>query len=137
MKFLLAFLMGFFYQALAFAQSASPSPAGFVEPSVNPGSVMAEVLKDLIFGKKVAAAAGAVLIGVWIFRQYFLPKLNLGSGILPYVSLALGALIGILSAIFGGASPQEAASIFLLSGPTASTLWSSVFKLLSKKDDAV
>lgn len=85
-------------------------------------------------GKPVMAASAGILILVYLFRRYALPKLQLGNGVLPILSVVLGAIIGVLSQVIVGISPAEAAKIVLISGPGASMFWATVIKLFMKKD---
>ncbi|SRR5574343_595885 len=101
------------------------------EPNVP--SLLGSVLKNIATGQYVMAASALVLILVYLFRKFVLPKLSLGNGVLPYITIALGALVGILSNIVAGVGPAEAANIILISGPGAAMLWDSVFKLMAKK----
>ena len=123
------------FGALSFAQSASPSPTpAAIQDGSSAGQIVDIALADVVSGKYVMAAAALVLLLVYLFRQYALPKLNLGSGVLPYVSLGIGVIIAIASAVTGGVPVAEAVKIALLSGPAASTLWSALLKLVLHKD---
>lgn len=115
---------------LAFAQEVVPEI--IAEPNIP--SLLGSVLKSIMTGQYVAGASALILILVYLFRKIALPKLGLGNGVLPYVTIGLGALVGILSNIVAGLPPGEAANIILVSGPGAALLWDSVFKLFVKKD---
>jgi hypothetical protein len=78
-------------------------------------------------GKSLMAAAGIVLILVYLIRQYVLPKLNLSTKALPLVAALLGLVTGPLVAIWLGGSAQEAL-LAALSGPVASTIWQALLK---------
>jgi hypothetical protein len=72
------------------------------------------------------------LILTLLVRKYVLPMMKLGSGVLPFVSALLGLISGVGLAVANGASLQ-AASMAVLSGPLASTLWNSGAKYFFKK----
>ena len=103
-----------------------------LEPNVP--SLLGSVLKAIMSGQYVVAASALILILVYLFRKFALQKLALGNGVLPYVTIFLGALVGILSNIVAGVGPAEAANIILIAGPGAAMLWDSVFKLMVKKE---
>jgi len=77
---------------------------------------------------------GALLAMVVTFlvKKYVLKKLKLGTGILPIISAMVGIVGGVGLAVISGATPQEA-SMAVLSGPLASTLWASGAKYFFKK----
>lgn len=103
--------------------------------NVDVTATIQSIAQALAEGKKVVAVSGAILILVYLFRKYFFDKLGLGSGILPYISIILGVIMGLLSNIVAGVSPGEAAKIALISGPSASILWNSIFKLVMNKPE--
>lgn len=92
------------------------------------------MLSALGQGKLVVVGAIVVLFLVHVFRKFLMPKLKLGTGFLPYLSIILGLIVGVCSDLINGVSASQAAQIALLSGPGASMLWNSVFKLVAKKD---
>ena len=102
------------------------------DPNLN--QVVDAIGEAIASGKMVVAVAGIVMILVWAFRKYALPRLGLGSGSLPYLAVLLSAVIGICSAILGGMSVGQAANVVLISGPSAMALWSGIFSLISKKE---
>lgn len=79
-----------------------------------------------LFGALIA------LILTFVIRKFVLPVVKLGSGVLPLVSAILGIVAGVGLAVANGASAQ-AASMAVLSGPLASTLWDSLIKYFFKK----
>jgi hypothetical protein len=80
----------------------------------------------LLFGAFVS------LILTYALRTYVLPKMGVGSGALPWISLVIGAVAGIGGAVAGGAT-LGAAAMAALSGPLASTLWDMVFQYFLPK----
>lgn len=73
----------------------------------------------LLFGGLVA------LVLTFVVKKYVLPKVNLGTGVLPWVSIVLGLLAGVGGAVAAGAK-LEAALLAVLSGPLASTIWETI-----------
>lgn len=121
--FLLFTIFTIFFGTLwAIAQDAAPA-----DPQAALGMI-AQVFILIKGGNAVMGAGGLVLILVWAFRAFAMPKINMSSAWLPWISLGLGALVGIASSVLGGMDPKQAAEIALLSGPVASKFWSSVVK---------
>lgn len=83
-------------------------------------------------GQWLMVGAVLSLMLTFAFRKFLLPSLKLGSGVLPLVSAALGVIAGVGAAIIGGAD-MASASMAVLSGPLASTLWDSLVKYFFKK----
>ena len=104
------------------------------EQNLDINATVQSIFDYIAHGKPVMAAAAGILILVYLFRRYALPKLKIGNGVLPILSLALGGIIGILSQVIAGVPPAEAAKIILISGPGASVFWSAILKLFVKKD---
>lgn len=104
------------------------------EPNVDLNSLLDAIEASLVGGDKIIAASGIVLLLVHLFRKFALPRLKLGNGVIPYVSIASGLLMGVAADMFAGVSAMEAAKIALLSGPGASLMWDSFFKLMAKKN---
>lgn len=105
-----------------------------MDVQVNVSQVLQEILKNASSGNKIIMASGIVLVLVYLFKTNILPKLELGNGVLPWVSIGCGLVVGVLSSIVAGVAPTEAADIALISGPGASIFWSSVVKLVTKKE---
>lgn len=80
----------------------------------------------LLFGALVS------LILTFAVKQFVLPKLGVGNGILPILSVVLGAVAGVGGAVASGAS-LGAAALAVLSGPLASTLWDAIVKYFFPK----
>lgn len=104
------------------------------EQALDINATIQSIFDYIAHGKPVMAASAGILILVYLFRRYALPKLRLGNGVLPILSLVLGVVIGVLSQVIAGVPPAEAAKIILISGPGASVFWSSILKLFVKKD---
>lgn len=122
-------------QVMVFAQTspvASPSASPVVQQDINP--LVDQIFSNIASGKWVMAASAFVLLLVYLFRRYLQPKLNLGSGILPWISIVLGVLVGVASGTLGGLPVAEAIKIAILSGPSASTIWSAILKNILHKD---
>lgn len=73
-------------------------------------------------GHFLLAGAVSTLIVTFVLKQYILPKLNLGTGILPLASTVIGILIGWAISVIGGATAVQA-MLAVMSGPLASNLW--------------
>lgn len=101
---------------------------------VNLNAVMDQIFLNISENKPVGYAAGAILVLVFLFRKYIMPKTRFNAGVLPWLSILLGFLIGFLGMLSGGVPLVEAVNVMLISGPGASAMWASVFKLMSKKD---
>lgn len=91
--------------------------------------VILGALKD---GNYLLAGAFCSLVLTFLSRRFVLPKLKLGPGILPILSAVIGCVSGVGIAIAAGANVSQA-SLAVLSGPLASTLWDSVIKYAFKK----
>lgn len=83
-------------------------------------------------GQYLLAAAALTLIMVVLFRKLLMPRLGLKAGVLPLVSAILGCLTGGSLAILAGANAQQA-TMAVLAGPLASTLWDALAKYFFKK----
>ena len=125
--------------SLATAQSpaaASPTPSVAATPTptnaTDPTSLTAALLADVSAGKWVMAFAVLILLIVYYARTYVF-QAQLGSGAYPWMSIGLGIVFAIASSVIGGMPAAAAVKIALLSGPAASTLWSSILKLVVSK----
>jgi hypothetical protein len=83
-------------------------------------------------GNFLLAGSLVTLLLVFAIRKYVFPKINIGDGALPIVSIILGMFVGSAGAIIGGATAPQAL-LAVLSGPLASSLWSSLLKYFFKK----
>jgi hypothetical protein len=123
----LVLLSGVFAPLFVWAQVTQPET---VEEAVG----LFQPLWDAIGnGQYLAAGAVITMIIVFAFRKWLMPKLNLGSGVLPIVSAFVGILSGAAVSVAGGADAGQAA-MAVLSGPMAGMLWDSLFKYFFKKD---
>jgi len=116
-----AFVIAFCFSALA--QVAEPTS---VDQAVG---FIPQIISAFGAGKALLACALIVLVLVFAVKQYVLPKVNLSTNILPWVSVLLGVLSALAVGISGGATPGQAA-LALLSGPAASSLWDLILKHL-------
>lgn len=114
---------------IAFAQEAIPGEPDSVGEVVKLVPVIVGAFKS---GSFLMAGAGIALIVTYIFRRAVLPKIKLGSGVLPIVSALVGCFAGVSVAILGGANLLEA-SLAVMSGPLASVLWDAVIKYFLPK----
>ena len=116
------------------------SPAILMAQALEPDSIdqairmIPTLMEAFQQGKFLAAGAGVTLISVFGFRKFILPKIPLGTGVLPLVSALLGVASGVAVSVMGGAAPTQAA-LAILSGPVASTLWDSLFKFFFNKPE--
>ena len=125
-----AMFAALFFTVIAWAQEVVPVPVpetldqalGFISGLI----VAAQSSNWLAFG------AGCAMILTFAVKTYVLPKIGLGNGVLPWVSLLLGAVTGYGGAILAGAS-HEAAMMALLSGPVASMLWAAIAQYIFPK----
>lgn len=120
-----------FISEKSFAQETAPAPT---IPNVQEPQDIAQAVAYLPALIDFARKGNWLLFGslltillTFAIRQWVLPKAGLNVRILPIVSGVLGALVGVGSAILGGAAP-EAAAIAVLSGPVGSILWDAVLK---------
>jgi hypothetical protein len=121
------------------AASPSPSATPIVAPAdgaelkeyIGFAKIVVELYKD---GKILGAAAGLTLILVFLFRKFLMARLKLKPGVLPLVSLLLGALAGWASAVLAGATAGQAA-LALLAGPVASQAWDIIVKYFFPKPE--
>ena len=72
------------------------------------------------------------LIVTFTVRKYLLKRMKLKTGVLPIVSSVVGCFAGVSLAIINGADIHSA-SLAVLSGPLASTLWDSIIKYFFNK----
>jgi hypothetical protein len=120
-------MKAFLFMLLPLVASAQEA----VDPNMN--QVVDAIFQAFSAGKVVAGVSGIVLILVFLFRKYLLPRLGLGNGILPYLAIILSAVIGLLGSILGGMEPSSAAQVILFSGPGAIAFWDAMIKLVTKK----
>jgi len=118
----MSFALVFAFCFSALAQVAS-EPAS-VDQAVG---FIPQIIQAFSSGKALLGCSLLVLVLVFAFKQYALPRLNLSSNILPWVSVGLGVLSALAVGITGGATP-EAAALALFSGPAASSLWDTIVK---------
>jgi len=123
MKYILGFFLAFLMPVFAFAEEAA----------VDLDSVIDQLALAVSEAKWVVVVACVVVILVHLSRKFLIDKIGLGSGVLPILSLVLGALLSWGLSVIGGVSAAEAAKSILFSGATASLLWSGLLKLLFKK----
>lgn len=126
LKFTLFVLLSFLGFA-AFAEAVLPPES--VEQAIGFLPILIEAFKN---SNWLAFGAGVSLILTFIAKQYVLPKLNLGNGLLPLVSAGVGVIAGVGGAVLAG-STVEAALLAVLSGPLASTIWDAVAKYFFAK----
>jgi hypothetical protein len=115
-----------FLSALAMAQIVPPIDS--VDQAVG---LLPAIMAYVAAGKWLLVAGGGVMIATVLFRQFVLPKLNLSTNVLPYVSMILSALAGIGSYVYGGVDAKSAAVQILISGPLAGQLWNMLGKQVS------
>lgn len=113
----------FLFTVLAFAQQAPSEPQSIQEAV----GYLAPLYGFAKAGQWPMAAACLVMVLVFAFRQYLLPKIGLTTKVLPLVSALLGVLVAVAGPVFVGVSPESAA-MAVVSGPMASVLWQAVFK---------
>lgn len=140
MKYLLTLFLVIFTSLPAWAQEAAVDASkatvtATLEAPQEVGDVMgflpviihaAQNGQWLLFGALIA------LVVTFIAKKYILPKLKLGNGLLPLISALVGMVGGVGLAIANGAEPLQA-SLAVLSGPLASTLWDALIKYFFKK----
>jgi hypothetical protein len=76
--------------------------------------------------------AGANVAFVVVFRKFLMRPMGFESGILPWLSIVSGAVIGVSIAVMAGAS-QEEARMAVLAGPASGYFWDSLLKYFFKK----
>lgn len=103
---------------------------GSVEQAVGMLPILVNFAKA---GNWLMFGAALSLLLTFAIKKYVLPKVGLGNGVLPLVSIVLGVVAGVGAAVLGGASVQ-AATLAVLSGPLASSLWDALFQYFFKKD---
>lgn len=115
-------LFGLMFTCLAFAQA---------EPSTIEGAVglLPAIYAAVKSGNYLLAGASLTLVLVFVVRQYLLPKLSVSASALPVISIVIGILSGAAVSVVGGATLSQAA-LAMLSGPLASSLWSTAIKYL-------
>lgn len=109
--------------------------AGDPNASIDLNQILSLVADNIASGKHVVLGAAIVLGLVALFKRFVQPRIPVGNGALPYLSIALGLLVGLCSDLVNGISAAEAAKIALLSGPGATFFWESLFKLVVKKNE--
>jgi len=82
------------------------------------------LIDALMNGKWVVVGALTVMVLTVSVRQYLIPKWNLSTDILPWVSIAIAFLNGVAAHAVGGVDVKEAAAMILISGGLASQIWS-------------
>jgi hypothetical protein len=134
----LATPIAFQFPAVALAQEvvASPAPEVVAAPVaaaavvVAPGtldqatSLLPALIDALINGKWFVVGAIVVMVLTVVFRQFAIPKLNLSTKVLPWVSIVIAFLSGGAAHVVGGVDVKEAAYMILFSGGLASQMWS-------------
>lgn len=135
-----------FGPSLVLAQASSPAPViasptpnvtvtqiDNAVPAQDANSLIGQIFSLLATGKVTAAVGALVVLLTYLFRKYYVDTGKVGSGTLPWLSMVLAGLFAVGSNLLLGATPLAAAEAFLFAGPTASTLWSAIFKLVAKK----
>jgi uncharacterized membrane protein (DUF485 family) len=119
---------------LAHAQSPTPQAAASPAPTnaSDPSSLSSALVTDVESGKWVMAFAVLILLIVYYVRTSLFPT-QLASGAYPWLSIGLGVIFAVCASVLGGMPVAGAVKIALLSGPAASTLWSSILKLVISK----
>lgn len=111
------------------APAVAEAPAAVQEP-VNLNDV-AQLIPTLVGfaknGQWLLFGALLSMVMTFMIRQFVLPKISLGAGVLPLVSGVLGVLSGVGGAVYMGATPI-AALLAVMSGPAGSWLWSALAK---------
>jgi hypothetical protein len=116
--FLILFIL---FPFIAFAQVVAP-----VDLS-SAASFLPAILAFFKSGNYLAAGAMISLILTWAIKTYVLPKINLGTGVLPLVAAVIGVLGGVGLAVANGGT-LAAASMAVLSGPLATALWEGILQ---------
>jgi hypothetical protein len=126
--------MSFFASCYAYAQEVVESAVTIAAPQEigQALELLPVIMSTMKNGQWLAFGALISLVVTFIVRKWVLPKLKLGSGVLPLVSALIGMFAGVSLAIANGAEPS-AAGLAVLSGPLASTLWDSSIKYFFKK----
>lgn len=121
------FLGALLAPVLAYAQT-------YAEPTDLSGAAafLPAIIAAVKSGSWLFAGSGIALVVTFAIKKYLLPKIGAGNGWLPIVSALVGMLGGVGLAVVNGAS-LHAASLAVLSGPLASTLWESVVQYFFKK----
>jgi hypothetical protein len=111
---------------------ALPALAQIVPPIEDPVGYLPALWLAIQNGQWLVVGAIVTLILVLLFKKLVLPKIGLGTGILPIVSAIIGVVTGVGLAIMGGA-PLAAAAAAVFSGPLAGLLWDALVKYFFKK----
>jgi hypothetical protein len=76
--------------------------------------------------------AGANVAFIAVFRKFLMRPMGLESGVLPYVSVISGAILGVSIAVGAGASVEEA-RMAVLAGPASGYFWDALLRYFFKK----
>lgn len=123
--FIVLFIVTFLTSLALFAAEAIKEPTSFEEIS----QLIPMFFQFASEGKWLMFGSLATLVIVFALKKYFIPKLS--NNALPWVSLGVGVLSAFAITLLTGASPKEAA-LALMSGPTASMLWTLIAKHIFK-----
>jgi protein-S-isoprenylcysteine O-methyltransferase Ste14 len=93
--------------------------------------LMPALMQAVIGGKWLLAVGGLLMVVTVVVRQYAIPKWNLSSKVLPWVTLGLSLIAGVGAYLFGGLDAKAAAIQMLVAGGLASQMWSLLGKQLT------
>ena len=127
----LGFFMTMFMGCLAIAQEVKE--IAMPEELSDIGGIMDVIAEGIKNSNSLLYGAGITLILVLLIKKYVMPKLSIGNGTLPFISIGVGIIAGLSLAIVNGGTIMEA-SLAIMSGPLASTLWDAVAKYFFKKE---
>jgi hypothetical protein len=137
MKSLLTVLFSLFaFPLIALAQVATPAATPGIIIPVDPNAVVGMFPTLLTFfqnGQYLALGGAITLILCFVLNKYVLPKIGLGSAVVPIASTIVGILSGLGLAVANGASPL-AAALAVMSGPLATHAYELFFQYFVPKD---
>lgn len=110
----------------------------FAEPSVptdpNSAVTLVQAILSLFHnGQYLAMGGGITLLVCFGVNQYVLPKMGLGSALVPWIGTVVGLLSGAGIALMSGATLQQS-MMALLAGPMATHLYEMIFQWFIAKE---
>jgi hypothetical protein len=119
------YLFAFFLPLMVFAQTSVP----VTDPTDLGGALgfLPTIWAASSHGQWLLAGAFLSIVLTFLVKQYLLPRLNIGNGILPIVSIVIGVVSGAGLAVANGSS-LLAAVLATMAGPLGSSLYEAIVK---------
>lgn len=125
-----ALLLLLFVPSLAFAQDASSQ--------ADIGGAITHLIEGLQSQNWMLVTCAGILVAVWVWNAFVMPKLISGDKhpkwkkASPWISIALGSVVQVVSALIAGSDVASAINIGVSTGLMAAGGWSAGGKYLLK-----